>query len=116
MIRIQSKTTITVTPGLQHKDVTNPDAHIPDRLKVSPLWPKAMVMIKEGVGMYPAEIAEWPTVKALEKKGILTLGNIIEENENAEAEKLARNLNEIEKEETKKAKRAKTLNEIVSGD
>lgn len=118
MIRIQSTKTITVTPGLHHKDVTNPDAHIPDRLKVSPLWPRAMVMIKEGVGLYPAQIAEWNTVKALEKSGILTLGNIVEDDStNVESEKLVQNLKTIEKEETqKKVRRTRTLDDIASED
>ena len=39
-VQIQSDVTIRVTTGLQNKDVTNPDAHVPDRLKVNPEWPK----------------------------------------------------------------------------
>lgn len=78
VIRIQSTTTITVTCGLQHKDMTNPDAHIPDRLKVSPEWTKCTVLIREGVGYYPAEIAEWESVKALVGCGVFTLGEISE--------------------------------------
>ena len=74
LIRIQSKKTISVTSGLQCQNVTNPDAHVPDRLRVSAEWPKLTVLIKEGVGEYPAEIAEWPTVKALVRDEILTIG------------------------------------------
>lgn len=120
IVRIQSTMTITVTPGLQHKDVTNPDAHVPDRLKVSPLWPKAMVMIKQGVGYYPAEIIEWPVVKLLEKDSILTIGTVTEseETEYVEAEtKLENELEAIDREATTKRKRkGETLAELVSED
>lgn len=78
-VRIHSQTTIQVTCGLQNKDVTNPDAHVPDRLKVSPLWSKATIVIHQGQHDYPAEIVEWPTVKALEKDGILTIGQFVDE-------------------------------------
>lgn len=73
-VKIQSSITITVTMGLNNKDVTNPDAHVADRLKVSALWPKCTVQILAGAHWYPAEIAEWNTVKALEKDKILTIG------------------------------------------
>jgi hypothetical protein len=78
-VRIQSKITITVTAGLQLQDVTNKDAHIPDRLKINPLWPKLSVQIKEGTFNYPVEIVEWPTVKALVRDKILTIGNASED-------------------------------------
>lgn len=102
-VRIQSTMTINVTAGLQAKDVTNPDAHVPDRLKVQPLWPKTTVLIKEGAHMYPAEITTWRTVKALEAKGILTIGAYsdtcddpaVEES----AKKLDTNIKEVKKNE-----------------
>lgn len=78
-IRIQSKIDINVTPGLQYDDHTNYDSDLPNRLKVSPSWPKAIVHIKVGVDIYPAEIREWETVKALEKSGVITVGDAIEE-------------------------------------
>jgi len=78
MVQIHSNATIRVTTGLQNEDVTNPDAHIPDRLKVNPEWPKYQVLIRAGQGMYPAEIAEWPSVKALVADKILTIGAISE--------------------------------------
>ena len=74
MIQIHSDVTIRVTAGLQNKDVTNPDAHVPDRLKVNPLWPKHMVIIRKGEGLYPKEIAEWPAVKALANDKVITIG------------------------------------------
>lgn len=85
-VRIHSSVTINVTPGLQNQDVTNKDAHVPDRLKVSPLWPKLTVLIQAGEGVYPSEIAEWPTVKALEHDKLLTIGQYMDKADN-EAEK-----------------------------
>ena len=81
-VQIQSGVTIRVTTGLQNKDVTNPDAHVPDRLKVNPEWPKHQVLIQVGAHRYPAEIAEWPSVKALAADKILTIGSIEEVDEN----------------------------------
>lgn len=78
LVRIQSTRTIAVTPGLQHLDVTNPDAHIPDRLKVSAEWPKCRVVIKKGVGEYPEDIKNWATVKALIKDNVITVGEVVE--------------------------------------
>lgn len=89
-VRIQSNTTINVTMGLHNQDVTNKDAHVPDRLKVNPLWPKLTVLIRQGVHWYPSEIAEWPTVKALAEDKILTIGEFsdsCEEEGEAKAEK-----------------------------
>ena len=104
LIRIQSTITIKVTGGLQHLDVTNPDAHIPDRLKVSAEWPKCTVLIKKGVGEYPAEIKEWATIKALVKDKILTLGEEIDPNtpeQEKEIEKFEQEKKSIKKKEKK---------------
>lgn len=78
-VRIQSRQTIQVTCGLQNNDVTNPEANIPDRLKISPSWPRCCVIIKEGAHLYPSEIAEWSTVKALANDKILTIGEFTDE-------------------------------------
>ena len=78
MVQIHSNITIRVTTGLQNQDVTNVDAHIPDRLKVNPEWPKHQVLIRAGQGIYPAEIVEWPSVKALVADKIFTIGAISE--------------------------------------
>lgn len=105
LIRIQSKITINVTPGLQNKDVTNPDAHIPDRLKVSAEWPKCTLLIRAGVGTYPAEIAEWPTVKALVKKEIMTIGAMEDaktEDQQKEVEEFERKIESIEGAKTRR--------------
>ena len=83
MVQIQSSITIRVTCGLQNKDVTNPDAHVPDRFKVNPEWPKHQVLIRKGIKKYPAEIKTWPSVQALAKDKILTIADLgdIETNE-----------------------------------
>ena len=74
-VRIQSQQTIRVTVGLNNQDNTNPDAHVADRLKISSLWPKAMMVINVGAHLYPSEIIDWPTVRALEKDGVITIGS-----------------------------------------
>ena len=117
-ISIQSPINITVTPGLHAQDVTNPDAHIPDRLKVQPLWPKVTVDIFQGVRNYPAEIAEWPTVKALVKDKVLTIGSVINESVITDEEKqiekdLKTNLEEIQKVIGKKKTKQVDLSELA---
>lgn len=117
-VKIQSTMNITVTGGLFAQDVTNADAHVPDRLKVQPLWPKTMIDIKEGVGYYPAEIAEWKTVKNLEKDKILTIGGQFDEIPDdsgvdaskieKESKNLKESLEEIEK--LTKVKKVKNIN------
>jgi len=77
-VYIQSSISIVVTAGLQYDNVTNPDAHVPDRLKVNPLWPKLRMMLKKGQHIYPSLITEWASVKALEKDGIITIGAYVD--------------------------------------
>lgn len=92
-VKIQSKMTITVTSGLQYRDITNKDAHVPDRLKIASIWPKKVVLIKEGQHWYPEVIVKWNTVKKLANQGILTIG---EKSDNIPADELKTCL-EIEK-------------------
>lgn len=106
VIRIQSSKTITVTSGLQYEDVTNKDTHVGDRLKVAPNWPKYSVQILEGVGEYPAEIANWPTVKALVEAGIMTISQV---GEGKAKEEDAAKVKEFKAKESKK----KTLDEMI---
>lgn len=87
-VRIQSSVNVNVTAGLQCKDVTNADAHIPDRLKVNPAWPKATCLIRAGAGIYPSCITEWPTVKALAKDKVLTIGEFLDSPETDEQAQL----------------------------
>lgn len=110
MVRIQSDVTIRVTTGLQHKDVTNKDSDIPNRLKVSSEWPKHTIVIRKGAHLYPAEIKDWTTVQALQKDGILTIGEVVEEVE--VDEKMAKDVTTAKdaKEEFKLgAKKGKTI-------
>lgn len=107
-VRIQSNITINVTAGLQLEDVTNPDAHVADRLKVNPLWPKTKILIKAGVGVYPAYIAEWNTVKLLQKDKYLTIGEYCDGPENDEErvikEKLDLEMKDVDEKVNKKKK------------
>ena len=112
-VRIQSQMTIQVTCGLQNNDVTNPDAHVADRLKISPNWPRCSVVIHEGAHLYPSEIAEWPTVQALVRDKIITIGDYTDDAEGDVAEKKANLVNELkanniieEKKEERKTKLA----------
>ena len=116
VVRIQSNITIAVTPGLNFKDVTNPDAHIPDRLKVSAQWPKCTVLIKQGVANYPAEIVDWPTVKALAKDNIITIGETLDavtEEDVKNVEKFHTDLENVQQNETKQRRTRKNLDELT---
>lgn len=106
-VRIQSSKTIKVTAGLQLQDVTNKDAHVADRLKVNPLWPKTTVLIREGAGIYPSEIATWPTVKALQKDGILTIGDYLD-TASEEEQKVKTDLQNATKEIAARTEQAKS--------
>lgn len=110
-VRIHSKRTIQVTSGLQHNDVTNPDAHVPDRLKVSPSWPKCLVIISQGSHLYPSEIVDWPTVKALAKDKILTIGEFTDTLDEEDA-KVAETKITLE-ENLKKINKTKKLSDIA---
>lgn len=139
MVQIQSSITIRVTCGLQNKDVTNPDAHIPDRLKVNPEWPKHQVLIRKGIKKYPAEIKAWPSVQALAKDEILTIAdlgdvemNILDDEERKNAQIIEEAKNEfkltlddephkVDKFDARsvsveKSKKAITLNDLASKD
>ena len=94
-VRIQSSVTITVFPSLINQDVTNPDAHVPDRLKVNPMWPRLGVEIKQGMGWYPSEIAEWDAVKCLANDKLLTIGEF---SDTCDDEKVAKVKAELTKE------------------
>lgn len=86
MVKISSTMAVRVTTGLQNQDVTNPDAHVPDRLKVNPQWPKHMILIRQGVHEYPKEMLDWPSVQALAKQNIITIGSTSEKSELNEKE------------------------------
>lgn len=104
-VRIQSTMNIAVTPGLQVQDLTDKNALIADRLKVQAAWPKLTVLIEKGQHVYPIEIVEWETVKALENAGVLTIGEFLDDVNDAKEQetlankrnKLLRNLEEVKK-------------------
>lgn len=120
-IKIQSTMNITVTAGLQGLDVTNADAHVPDRLKVQSLWPKLTVDIHEGVGNYPEYIKDWNTVKALVRDKVLTIGAVVEseitEDEKAKKAALDENMKEVDNALGKKDKKNKDVKlEDIAGE
>lgn len=81
-VRIQSEVTIYVSSGLQHEDLTKVKSDVANRLKVKPTWEQ--VLIKKGAGIYPAKVVEWPTVKALQKDGLIMVGEITDDEPEAE--------------------------------
>jgi hypothetical protein len=110
-VKIQSSKTIHVGPGLQYTDVTNPDAHVPDRLKVNPAWPRYTIQIKEGVHVYPAEIVEWDAIKSLERHKVITIAEYIGEPEEA-VQALKKSVEDIPTEEGKKKTTRKIKNSL----
>lgn len=78
-IRIQSSKNINVTAGLQSIDMSNKDAHVADRLNISQVWTGTRVLIKEGVGYYPAVINTWPAAKKMAELNILSFGEMTDE-------------------------------------
>lgn len=78
-VLIQSQQNVRVTRGLDVIDNTNYNSDIPNRANYRPNWTKSTVIIKAGQHVYPAEIAEWKSVKALQKDRVLTIGEIVDE-------------------------------------
>ena len=108
---IQSKVNIKVVPGLYYEDVTNADAHVPDRLKISAVWPKMSILIKEGVGTYPSYITEWPTVKALTNEKIITIGMYTDSADNEEV--IAKQKLDLEIKEAEEKMKTKIVSSTV---
>lgn len=115
-VKIQSNKTIRVTAGLQFVDNTNPNANTADKLKISSEWPKLSYLITKGEPKwYPEFITKWDTVKALVKRGVMTISN--ETKEDAEsgvvekATKLENNIKEYNK-KVNKAKKEISLAEV----
>lgn len=76
---IQAEKAINVTSGLDLENVTNPSLPVKDNMKIKPLWPTTTVMLLEGKHIYPSIVAEFKTVKSLEKQGFLTIGKDTDE-------------------------------------
>lgn len=91
-VRIQSEKNIEVTPDLQYIDMTNPDAHVGDRLRVAGQWIQMRVLIRKGTGLYPSCVQNWSTVKSLAKSGVLTVGEETDECTNEETLATAKRL------------------------
>lgn len=85
-IRVQSNINIDVTPGLLYVDMTNEDAHVPDRFRVASAWVQSRIAIREGAHLYPAVIQNWGSVKSLVKSGKLTLGTETDEGDDTAQE------------------------------
>ena len=98
-IRIQSNTNINVMDKLYTIDMTNTDARVSEQLRVSPAWTKTCVLIKNGVGYYPAIMKNWSTVKSLVDRGVATVTDVDEvpEQYRAEAEEIAERLDSAKK-------------------
>lgn len=115
-VKISCNKTITVTPGLNNIDVTNVDAHVPDRLKVSATWPKCCLKVKKGVDWYPAVITEWNTVKSLINENVMTViefrDDIDDENVKKMTDELELNMKEIGLELKERKINRKKLNEV----
>jgi hypothetical protein len=96
-VKIQSSINVQVTGGLDGIDVTDKNSNVSNKLKVQPLWTKERVVIKAGVGWYPAKVTNWASTKSLEKHKIITIGEYAESlpNDVSEADKSA--LDELEK-------------------
>lgn len=78
-VRIQSTMPIVVTGGLQNINATNEESNSPERLNIRQMWSSIKVQLANGIGYYPSVVKEWNTVKALSAKGILTVGEEVDE-------------------------------------
>ena len=104
-VYIQSNTSIVVSAGLQAENVTNPDAHIGDRLRINPYRPKMTILIKQGRHVYPSFITNWESVKDLVKDNVLTIGEETDELPDENMVKAAEDVkNEIDSFNKKKVK------------
>lgn len=72
-VRIQSTKNINVVGGLQTLDMSS---EVPghERLNSKPMWTNLTILIKQGAHFYPGIVAEWESVKTLQNKEILTIG------------------------------------------
>lgn len=84
-VRIQATRSVEVYPGMQYVNMTNPDAHVGDRLRVAATWVNSRVMLKQGAFDYPAEIQDWETVRALARDKVITIGEELDDTDDATA-------------------------------
>ena len=81
---IQSQKDITVTKSIKGVDRTNYNSHTGNNLNVAPVWTKNVVDIRVGQHRYPVDILDWPSVKMLEEKRVITVGKIVDDAEEKE--------------------------------
>lgn len=127
-VKIDAHMTYIVTPDLSfynqtdYSNITNPN-----RLKIRANWNRKEVKLQIGSHWYPAEIAEWNTVKSLAKDAKITIGetrtNIDNEKGAAEAKTAATKLHSAEADiarqtqnfnKSKEAANQRTLSEIAN--
>lgn len=76
----------------------------------SSTWLGTKVLIRQGIHTYPAEIAEWENVKALERKAVLSVSPCADgEPENTDDEKAVEQVKELKKEEKVQNEQEKLL-------
>lgn len=107
-VRIQSDKNVFVSASIQGIDHTNKDAHVPDRFRVAPAWVGSRILIKKGPGYYPAEIVNWIAVESLVRDGHITIGGIVEDVNDPEANEMYDNLQNWKRTYEQKVKEAKT--------
>lgn len=95
-IKIHSDIAIEVYPDLSATETTHVDAHVPDRFSAKPNWVYP-ILIKVGLHYYPTEIKNWKAVKALVKKGHISLSEEVDEVPDDERERCEKLRKEIEK-------------------
>ena len=78
-VRIQTNEPVQVNAGLDFIDNTLKNSRIEDKLKVTATWHLEKCMLHSGTHYYPAEVADWPTTKALAKHGLITIGEKVEQ-------------------------------------
>lgn len=81
LIEISSTINITVTKGLSAVNMTDPNARYQNSFNVKENWTGTCVNLTVGAHAYPACIKDWPTVKALAAKRLITIGQPVSENE-----------------------------------
>ena len=98
-VYLNSEVTVRVYPGVFYENATQPDTRIGDRLKVIEKWSKYGVLIKAGSNVVSAEVAEWPTVKAMIEKKKMNVVGETDSTEDASALKSKEIAEEASKEE-----------------
>ena len=105
-VNINSTMNIEVYPDLDAIDTTNPTAAMADRLSAKPNWVYP-ILIRTGIHYYPAEVKNWKSVKALQRKKILSVSEEVDdvpEDEKALCEEMRRKMAKVLSRTTSKKK------------